>query len=182
MPGPFISRAAPLLLLLVLLPSPPALAKEGAALLVGAGPLASYTTGLGNEQAWGLGAELSVNAVEMDGLAGFSGGGGSVTVKGGGLFAQWQRFSPRHDRFCLGAQAFYKFFGLELGLARETATERYAHTTSLHLAPFVSGGYVSAGLRVGIPLAHGPLSGQERRGVDLGIVLTGKLFLPLSKG
>lgn len=183
---PFTSRAALALPLLILLLGPPALAKDELVPVLSGGLLASYAPALWNEEAWGTGAELSINVLAFDEAAlrdllrtelSFKGG----FVKGGGVCAQWQRLTPGHERICLGGQVFYNFFGFEMGLARETATQRYGRTTSLHVAPFLSAGIVSVGLRAGIPLVHEVGSGKELRGVDLGLVLTAKLFLPLRR-
>jgi len=100
-------------------------------------------------------------------------------TSGVGLFGQFQGTNADHSRYCGGLQATYEFVGMELGLTYENASRDFARTTSLHVAPFVSAaGFVTLGLRVGIPLSgsDGPRPGYGR---DIGVVLALKYPLAL---
>jgi hypothetical protein len=161
---------SPLLLVGSLLFAPLALAHGGperGMLFLSAGGLFSAT---GRPEGFtpALGAELSVH--------------GFLSKKTGiGLFGQWQRVKGEepHHRFCAGLQGTYEFVGLELGATYENSDALRAKTASLHLAPFVSNGVLTASLRIGVPLWH-EASALPSHGYDVGGVLAVKIPLPLT--
>lgn len=98
---------------------------------------------------------------------------------GAGLFGQWQETSADHHRFAGGVQLSYLVFGVELGVAHETSNSRFASTTSLHVAPFLSAaGVATLSVRVGIPLT-GSDGFKPSYGTDIGLVLAVKYPLAL---
>jgi hypothetical protein len=86
-----------------------------------------------------------------------------------GAFTQLQVTDQSHLRFCAGGQLTVLIFGLEAGVAHEGSNARYAATTSLHLAPFISVGYANIGLRVGLPLNSG--GPKPTYGSDVGLTV-----------
>lgn len=90
---------------------------------------------------------------------------------GVGGFAQLQRYDGDHDRFASGVQATLALVGLELGVAYRAAgegpavtrsllvgdvTTQRSATTGLHVAPFLTLGFVHVAYRWTIPLREGP--------------------------
>ncbi len=131
------------------------------------GPLFSVT-GRPSGTTYGLGGEVSLHYYPK-----------GSEIFGVGLFTQLQATNQEHVRLAGGFQFTALVFGLEAGLAHEGANENYASTTSLHLAPFISGGYVSLGLRLGIPLSSS--EPVPNYGSDIGLTVTLKYPLPLGK-
>jgi hypothetical protein len=163
-------RSSPLLLVGVLLHAPLALAEgfpERGMLFLNVGGLFSETS-RPEGSVPSLGAEVSLHGF-VDKKVGF------------GVFGQWQRVKSEqsHTRFCAGPQVTYKFVGLELGAAYEKPEGLHAATASLHLAPFVSYGVLTASLRVDVPLWHAA-GDTPSHGYDVGGVLAVKLPLPLN--
>jgi len=156
----------------VLLCSPAALASTipltidipRGALFISGGPLVSVT-GRPWGTAVGTGAEFSVHGFTR-----------TKEPLGFGVFGQWQSVNGDHDRFCGGAQATHGVLGMELGMAHEFASDDAMATTSLHLAPFVSLGMMTASLRVGIPVSWAE-GDRRHHGADVGLVLAFKLPL-----
>jgi hypothetical protein len=129
------------------------------------GPLLS-ATGRPSGTTYGLGGEMSLHYFPPQSKG-----------QGAGVFAQLQATNQEHLRLAGGVQFNFLAFGLELGLAYEDANDDFASTTSLHLAPFISGGVVTLGLRLGIPLSSNePL---PNHGSDIGVTLTVKLPVAL---
>lgn len=111
-----------------------------------------------------------------------------------GAFAQAQIYAGDHARFAGGAQLTFACVGLELGYAHREAgagppvqrslvtgdvTSHRSQSSGLHLAPFLSFGFVYFAYRWTIPLATGPAPthGAEHAltvGVKLPLQLTGK--------
>ncbi len=135
------------------------------------GPLFS-TTLSSDEPGLGGGAEATLNWFR---------GVGAL-----GAFGQVQKMNRSTTRLCAGLQGTLFVGGLELGIAHETANRRYAATTALHIAPYLSFVFATVGLRFGIPLAGnrdvGP-GGLERmeHPREVGLVLTAKFPIALSK-
>lgn len=128
------------------------------------GPLLSLT-GRPNGAMTAVGAEASVHHfVGHDFAMGF------------GLFGQFQVTTQQHTRLCAGVQGSLRFAGLELGIATENESQRFASTTSFHVAPFLSMGFATASLRVDIPIP-GPEERKPGYGSDIGLVLALKLPL-----
>jgi len=90
-----------------------------------------------------------------------------------GGFAQWQMVKFDHHRFTAGVQAAFVIYGMELGATYETEGERGAPTTSLHIAPYISIVFISAALRVGVPI-RGGREDKPGHGYDVGLVLSFK--------
>jgi hypothetical protein len=109
---------------------------------------------------------------------------------GVGLFGQAQVLGQQQYRLCGGLQATHLMgslpLGIELGIASETPDAEGILRTSLHVAPFISLGLVSAGFRMSIPLVTrvsdissvGDMPGQ---GFEAGLVLALKLPLNLQR-
>jgi hypothetical protein len=121
---------------------------------------------MGTSPAEGHGAELSVMVFPAD---------WPVSL---GAFGQWQRYNGDHTRLAGGIQATFLWPGVELGWARREAafgapraagesgpdTRTWeAATGGLHVAPFLSLGFVSFAYRWTIPFgqATGPAHGAE---------------------
>jgi len=98
---------------------------------------------------------------------------------GVGAFAQAQSVGLQHLRAALGAQVNFAFGGVELGAAIEQGKDGKATTFGVQLAPFVSIGWVSAAFRIGLPVAA-LVDGADRYAVDLGLITTVKIPIPLS--
>jgi hypothetical protein len=100
-----------------------------------------------------------------------------------GLLGQWQWMGFDSHRFAGGLQGTYRAFGLELGVAHQTASEARAATTGLHVAPFFTyAGMLTVSVRVGLPLHHDAASGRPGHGYDVGLGLAVKLPLLLHEG
>ena len=96
-----------------------------------------------------------------------------------GVFGQWQRTNRDHSRYGGGVQFSYLVFGVELGVAHDTASRDFDSSTSLHLAPFVSAaGFATLSLRTGIPLS-GSSGPKPTHGMEFGLVLSVKYPLGL---
>ncbi len=111
------------------------------------------------------------------------------TPLGFGAFGQVQRYSDRSVRLAGGAQATVSVLGLELGYAHRGEGERsigpilttVGHTSGVHVAPFVSLGFVYVAYRWTIPVERGapPAHGAERAftvGVKVPIPVDGDLL------
>lgn len=99
------------------------------------------------------------------------------TGLGVGAFGQLQRYDGDHNRFAGGAQVTFAIVGLEIGYAHRDAgagsavgaglggeaTTHRSQTSGVHLAPFVSLGFVYLAYRWTIPVAEGapPTHGGE---------------------
>ncbi len=102
---------------------------------------------------------------------------------GVGGFVQAQWMGRRSGRFCGGVQLTapeFQSVGVELGGTYETRDTRFAGTTSLHLAPFVSIGAVGLGVRFGIPV-HAAASPLPGRGFEWGLNMTLKIPNPIGQ-
>jgi hypothetical protein len=89
---------------------------------------------------------------------------------GVGAFAQLQRYDGDHNRFAGGAQVTFAIVGLEIGYAHRdagsgppasgltggSAPTRWSQTSGVHLAPFVSFGFVYFAYRWTIAVSEGP--------------------------
>jgi hypothetical protein len=141
------------------------------------------------------------NFISAGALAGFSGHiespivgalGGEVTYTyypssaflfGVGAFVQGQSVGFTHFRAAVGPQFNLWIFGAELGAFIEEGAKAdptmilRSMTFGLHLAPFVSIGFASVALRIGIPLA-GLTTGQVYA-TDIGLIGTIKIPIPL---
>ncbi|MBL0695641.1 hypothetical protein [Comamonas sp. JC664] len=120
----------------------------------------------------GVGAEAALNWLQGPG--------------GVGVFGQAQKMTRGSTRLCAGLQGLVLVGGLELGVARETASRAHIATTSLHVAPYLAFVFGTVGLRFGIPLSQERsigLDGVERTRLprEVGLVLTAKLPIALSK-
>ena len=105
---------------------------------------------------------------------------------GVGVFGQAQRMTRGSTRVAGGLQGILLVGGLELGIARETASRTHLATTSLHVAPYLAFVFGTVGLRFGIPLSNGRSAGADgmertRLPREIGLVLTAKLPIALSK-
>jgi hypothetical protein len=130
-------------------------------LLTGLTPRDSHVVG-------SLGAEVGFHHFDPSGL-------------GAGGFVQWQWMALESHRFCAGLQATsatVRFVGVEGGLEYETADARRAGTFSLHVAPFLSVGVATLGLRLGIPL-YSVGSALPGRGFEGGLTLALKAPIDL---
>lgn len=111
-----------------------------------------------------------------------------------GAFGQVQRYSDRSVRFAGGAQATFSILGLELGYAHRGEGEApaprpdlayglpAAHTTigstsGVHVAPFVSLGFVYFAYRWTLPLARGP---SPAHGAESAFTVGVKIPIPTS--
>jgi hypothetical protein len=94
-----------------------------------------------------------------------------------GGFAQAQTVGFDHGRFAFGPQFNFMMFGTELGAYLEESVGERATTVGLHASPFVSLGFFSAALRIGIPL--GTVSEGKPYDIDLGLVCAIKMPIPL---
>ncbi len=74
--------------------------------------------------------------------------------QGVGAFLQVQAYFDGSFRFAAGVQANRSVVGGELGLAYRTGATGHAGTLGLHLAPFLSVGFVSFAWRVTVPLTR----------------------------
>ncbi len=71
-----------------------------------------------------------------------------------GAFGQLSSYGGTHARFALGAEAtFYRLVGIELGWAHRGAHDDRPATHAVHVAPFVSIGFVAFSVQVIAPLA-----------------------------
>ncbi|MDY7227103.1 hypothetical protein [Hyalangium rubrum] len=162
----------------VLLFAPTALAAKVSLLNLGTGPddvvispgvLGTLSTRPGGSVT-SLGAELSIYKSIPE---------SRIPASTVGAFMQWQRVGSDHHRFSGGIQAGALIFGMELGGTYETAGEERAATASLHLAPYVSIGYVALSVRFGIPVWT---RGDDRPGHGHDIGLSLALKLPITVG
>ena len=116
----------------------------------------------------GIGVELSMHYFTAKGL-------------GLGGFGQVLSLTSSTNRFCGGVQVTaptVQGVGVELGVAHETGDSRIAATTSVHIAPFVTYGFVALSLRAGIPF-HTNSTSLPGRGLEAGLNLAIKLPLML---
>jgi hypothetical protein len=98
---------------------------------------------------------------------------------GVGAFAQAQSVGLKHLRAALGAQFNFAVGGVEIGGSFEQGKDGKASTFGVQIAPFVSIGWVSAAFRIGLPVAA-LVDGTDRYAVDLGLIMTAKIPIPLS--
>ncbi|WP_338263284.1 hypothetical protein [Corallococcus caeni] len=138
------------------------------------GPLVSVSRRQ-EETAWGMGVESTLNLAMHNNLL------GSFRSGAVGIFGQGQWMEGDHSRLCGGVQGTFLIFGLETGVAYETATAARRATTSLHLAPFLGFVYGSVGVRFSVPLENArDLSGRLPYGREVGLTLTlKKPFSPM---
>jgi hypothetical protein len=138
------------------------------------GPLLSLSRRQ-HDTTWGVGLESTLNvAMHNNSIDSFKSGAL-------GVFGQGQWMDGGHARLCGGVQGNYLIFGLEAGVSHETGTAAHRPTTSLHLAPFLSFGYGSVGVRFNVPFqdARDP-SGRLPYGREIGLTLTlKKPFSPM---
>jgi len=133
---------------------------------VGLGPLFGLTGHVDTAVAGVLGFELSYVRYPVEAF-GF----------GLGAFAQAQSVGLSHGRWALGPQFNFMMFGAELGAFVEEGQGARATTIGLHASPFVSMGFFSAALRIGVPVSA--LSEGTPYGLDLGLVCAIKAPIPL---
>ena len=138
---------------------------------VGLGPLFGLTGHVDTPVAGVLGFELSYVRYPAEAF-GF----------GLGMFAQAQSVALSHGRWAIGPQFNFMMFGAELGAFLEEGDFGKSTTIGLHASPFVSIGFFSAALRIGVPV--GAFSEGTPYGMDFGLVcaikapiaLDGQLF------
>ena len=133
---------------------------------VGVGPIFGLTGHVDSPVAGVLGVELSYVRYPV-GAFGF----------GLGAFAQAQSVGLTHGRWAVGPQINFMMFGAELGAFIEEGHGGRATTIGLHASPFVSIGFFSAALRIGIPV--GTLAEGTPYGLDLGLICAIKAPIPL---
>ncbi|RYZ32979.1 MAG: hypothetical protein EOO72_14825, partial [Myxococcaceae bacterium] len=95
------------------------------------GPLLSVSRRQGDDTAWGVGLESTLN------LAMHNNRVGSFRSGAVGVFGQAQWMDGDHARLCGGVQGNFLIFGMETGVAHETGSAAHRPTTSLHLGPFL---------------------------------------------
>jgi hypothetical protein len=86
--------------------------------------------------------------------------GHSSSVEGFGGFLQASTVGFERARFAVGPQVNYAILGAEVGAVFDTAAPGRSACVGVHLAPFVSVGYVSIAIQTDIPVAplsEGPL-------------------------
>jgi hypothetical protein len=160
------SIAAPLLAsAAVLLAARPAAAEQAQDFLA-AGALFGFSGHIDTPVLGDIGGELSFTHYPDEAF--FLGIGG---------FAQAQSVGIEHWRLAAGAQANGTILGLELGGFAEGGDAGHGDTIGLHLAPFVSMGFLSVAFRAGIPLRA--VSKGPAYGTDLGMLFTVKFVAPL---
>lgn len=138
---------------------------------VGLGPLFGLTGHTDTPLAGVLGFEISYVRYPAEAF-GF----------GLGMFAQAQSVALSHGRWAIGPQINFMMFGAELGAYLEEGDFGKSTTIGLHASPFVSMGFFSAALRIGVPV--GSFSEGTPYGLDFGLVcaikapiaLDGQLF------
>jgi hypothetical protein len=96
---------------------------------------------------------------------------------GVGAFLQAQSVGFEHFRAALGGQFNFWIFGTELGAYIELGSKDKATTFGIQLTPFVSVGFASVGLQLGLPVAQ--LTAGEKYAVDVGFIGTLKVPIPL---
>jgi hypothetical protein len=133
---------------------------------VGIGPLFGLTGHMDTPVLGDLGLELSYVHYPTEAFR-FGLGG----------FMQAQTVGFSHGRWAFGPQLNFMMFGVELGGFVEEGSYGKATTIGFHAAPFVSAGFFSAALRLGVPV--GALSDGDPYGLDIGLVCTIKWPLPL---
>lgn len=94
-----------------------------------------------------------------------------------GAFAQAQSVGFTHGRWAFGPQINFMMFGAELGAYLEEGYGNRATTIGLHASPFVSIGFFSAALRIGVPVSA--FSEGTPYGLDLGLICAIKAPIPL---
>jgi len=156
-----VSPAKPL----VVLPKE-ATPKHQAKNFIGVGPIFGFTKHIGAPVTGVLGIELSYVRYPYAAY-GFGIGG----------FAQAQTVGFDHGRFAFGSQFNFMMFGAEVGAYLEEGRGNRAMTVGLHASPFVSIGFLSAAMRIAVPL--GTLTAGDPYGIDLGLVFAAKLPIPL---
>jgi hypothetical protein len=94
-----------------------------------------------------------------------------------GAFTQVHTVGFDHIRIAFGPQVNYTLGGLEAGLFIEEGSPDRSTTLGAHISPFVSVGFISLGLRIGVPL-HA-VDGDRTYAVDVGLSATLKWPAPL---
>lgn len=140
--------------------------KQQAKNFLGVGPIFGFTKHIGEPVSGVLGIELSYVRYPYAAY-GFGIGG----------FAQAQTVGFDHGRFAFGSQFNFMMFGAEVGAYLEEGHGNRAMTVGLHASPFVSIGFLSAAMRIAVPL--GTLTAGDPYGIDLGLVFAAKLPIPL---
>jgi len=133
---------------------------------VGLGPLFGITGHVDGTIYGALGFELSYVRYPVEAF-GF----------GLGAFAQAQSVGFTHGRWAFGPQINFMMFGAELGAYLEEGYGTRATTIGLHASPFVSIGFFSAALRIGVPVSA--FSEGTPYGLDLGLICAIKAPIPL---
>ncbi len=133
---------------------------------VGIGPLFGLTGHVDGAPTGALGFELSYVRYPVESFA-----------FGLGAFAQAQSVGFTHGRWAVGPQINFMMFGAEIGAFLEEGYGKRATTLGLHASPFVSIGFFSAALRIGIPVSA--FSEGTPYGLDLGLICAIKAPIPL---
>ncbi|MDI1450477.1 hypothetical protein [Polyangium sp. 6x1] len=133
---------------------------------VGLGPLFGITGHTDDAVAGALGFELSYVRYPVEAFA-----------FGLGAFAQAQSVGFTHGRWAFGPQINFMMFGAEIGAYLEEGYGKRATTIGLHASPFVSIGFFSAALRIGVPVSA--FSEGTPYGLDLGLICAIKAPIPL---
>ncbi|MDC3987733.1 hypothetical protein [Polyangium jinanense] len=133
---------------------------------VGLGPLFGITGHTDDTISGALGFELSYVRYPVEAF-GF----------GLGAFAQAQSVGFTHGRWAFGPQINFMMFGAEIGAYLEEGYGNRATTIGLHASPFVSIGFFSAALRIGVPVSA--FSEGTPYGLDLGLICAIKAPIPL---
>jgi hypothetical protein len=140
--------------------------KQQAKNFVGIGPIFGFTTHVDSQVTGMLGLELSYVRYPYAAF-GFGMGG----------FVQGQTVGFDHARFAFGPQFNFTMFGVEVGAYLEEGSGKRATTVGVHASPFVSLGFLSAALRIAVPL--GTLTEGDPYGIDVGLVCAVKIPIPL---
>ena len=106
---------------------------------------------------------------------------GSGAFKDGfGGFLQASTVGFERARFAFGPQANYSLFGAEVGAVFDTAAPGQSACVGVHLAPFVSTGFVAVSIQTDIPVA--PLSEGPLPRWSVTFAVTHKLPVDVSRG
>ncbi len=93
-------------------------------------------------------------------------------------FLQFQFYLDGSWRVGVGASANLAPFGAELGLAWRSGNDEHDGTLGVHIAPFLSTGFISAAYRATIPLSSTPRAWHTEHSATLGF----KYILRLNEG